>query len=274
MAIIPNGFSKAVVAIGVQENEEISWCGTGFLVYRVINESRDLVPILVTNKHVLEGRKEIVVRLKHKDSDAVADEKVPLYKGDEIMYKVHPDPNIDIAAMLLNGSYIMEKQIEFSGFNIDKDHTMTTRELKESGVEEGSLVYMLGFTMGLVNMDSTDPICRLGCIARMSSAQLLETKNILVDIQNFPGNSGSPIILRPEHMSIEGTPCLDKSLLVGIVHSYIPYVEKLMNIQTGKIVEVRSENSGLAYVHHVEYIREVIDLLVKPYNSKQVTGTI
>ena len=47
-----------------------------------------------------------------------------------------------------------------------------------------------------------------------------------------------------------------------------------MNIQTGKIVEVRSENSGLAYVHPVEYIREVIDLLVKPYNSKQVTGTI
>lgn len=265
MAIIPEFYNKAVVAIGVQGPDSVNWCGTGFLVYRVVNEAKDLVPILVTNKHVLDSKQEVIVRLRQKDSDAVIDERVPLYKDGSPLYKVHPDSNIDIAVVLLDGNYIMEKQIEFSGFNIDAEHSMSTSELKASGVEEGSLVYMLGFTMGLVNMASTDPICRLGCIARMSPAQLLETKNILIDIQNFPGNSGSPIISRPEHMSIEGTPYLDKSVLVGIVHSYIPYKERLMNIQTKKIVEERSENSGLAYVHPVEYIREVVDLFVKPY---------
>ena len=52
-----------------------------------------------------------------------------------------------------------------------------------------------------------------------------------------------------------------KSVLIGIVHSYIPYRESLINSQTHEIVEIRSENSGLALVHPVEYIKEIIDLI-------------
>ena len=121
---------------------------------------------------------------------------------------------------------------------------------------------MLGYTMGLVNQSSSLPICRLGCIARISKEQVQEQHNILVDIQNFPGNSGSPIINRPEIVSIQGTKNLDRSVLIGIIHSYIPYEETLINSQTGRFVEVRSENSGLAYVHPVEYIREIIDIIL------------
>ena len=93
----------------------------------------------------------------------------------------------------------------------------------------------------------------------MSETQITEQHNILVDIQNFPGNSGSPIITRPETITITGTASLTKSVLVGIVHSYIPYKERLVNSQTNEIVEIRSENSGLANVHPVEYIREIIE---------------
>ena len=47
--------------------------------------------------------------------------------------------------------------------------------------------------------------------------------------------------------------------MIGIVHGYIPYEEKLINAQTKKVVEVRSENSGIAVVNPVEYIKEVIE---------------
>ena len=93
-------------------------------------------------------------------------------------------------------------------------------------------------------MHSTLPICRLGRVARMSKAQVDESYNVLVDIQNFPGNSGSPIVTRPEIVSIQGTKALNKSVLLGIIHSYIPYQESLMNTQTKKIVEIRSEIVG------------------------------
>ena len=122
--------------------------------------------------------------------------------------------------------------------------------------------------MGLVNINDNLPICRLGCIARISVAQILESYNILADIQNFPGNSGSPIVTRPEIVSIEGTKSLNKSVLVGIVHSYIPYRENLINSQTQQVVEIRSENSGIALIHPVEFIREVVDEIVKPFNER------
>lgn len=93
----------------------------------------------------------------------------------------------------------------------------------------------------------------------MSKEQITATHNILIDIQNFPGNSGSPVVLRPETISIEGTQALPKSVLIGIVHSYIPYQEQLINQQTGNVVEIRSEKSGLAMMHPVEYIREIIE---------------
>ena len=80
-----------------------------------------------------------------------------------------------------------------------------------------------------------------------------------MDIQNFPGNSGSPIITKPEVIGIGNDPILGKSVLIGIVHGYIPYEEKLINAQTKKVVEVRSENSGIAVVNPVEYIKEVIE---------------
>ena len=158
--------------------------------------------------------------------------------------------------------YFEKNDFAFFGFNIDEINSMSSEELREEGVSEGTLIHMLGFPMGLVNETSPDPICRLGCIARMTAAQIQETQNILVDIQNFPGNSGSPIIVRPEILSVGNTKSGNKCVLLGIVHSYIPYQETLQNTQTKKIVEIRSENSGLAKVHPVEFIREVVDLII------------
>ena len=61
---------------------------------------------------------------------------------------------------------------------------------------------------------------------------------------------------------IKGTPNLDRCVLVGIIHSYHPYEDKLISAQTKKVVEIRTENSGLAYAHPVEYITEIIDKIV------------
>lgn len=100
----------------------------------------------------------------------------------------------------------------------------------------------------------------MGCIARISEEQIAESHDALLDIQNFPGNSGSPIVSKPEFIGIQGTNILDRCVLIGIIHAYLPYRESLINSQTKEIVEVRSENSGLALMHPVEYIRDVIDM--------------
>ena len=262
MAIIPAFYTSSVTAIGVRTKTDIKWIGTGFFALRKVDDL-NARPMLVTNKHVLKDLKSIVLRFRKKNSEAIETVDAPIVENDKVLYYVHPNDKIDIAVLPLNGQFITEKDFDFSAFNID-ENALTSAELRNEGVDEGSLIHMLGFPMGLVNINSTLPICRLGCIARISDTQILESYNILIDIQNFPGNSGSPIVTRPEVVSISGTKALNKSVLVGIVHSYIPYMEELINNQTKQVVELRSENSGLALVHPVEFIREVVDLFQKP----------
>lgn len=258
MAIIPVFYMNAVASIGVRQGEYIAWIGTGFFIYRKIPGQDRVMPMLITNKHVLAGEQSVVIRTKSKDDEKLHIIDVPLYQDDQPIYRQHSDPDIDIAVIRIDGTYLRERHIEFNGFDID-NNALSSPELRDAGVDEGSLIYMLGFPMGMVNVNDTLPICRLGCIARISDAQICESHNLLADIQNFPGNSGSPIITRPEMVSIEGTNSLDRAVLAGIVHSYIPYTERLINQQTNKLVELRSENSGIALVHPVEYIREVVD---------------
>ncbi len=262
MAIIPQFYKDAVVSIGIrQQNNTIAWIGTGFFAMRAAEKTDAYRPFLITNKHVFQGKENIVIRMKEQGTEQLKEIDVPITKPHKTpIYILHPQSDIDIAVLPLIGSFIEKHHLKFNAFDIDK-HAMTSSELKDNGGEEGSLIYMLGYPMALVNQSSSLPICRMGCIARIGETQIQERHNMLVDIQNFPGNSGSPIITRPELISIQGTKNLDKSVLVGIVHSYIPYQETLINSQTGKMVEIRSENSGLALVHPVEYIREIIDLI-------------
>lgn len=261
MAIIPSIYKNAVVCIGFRNaNGMIAWIGTGFFVVRSVDENAAM-PFLVSNKHVFNASKQIVIRMKELGKDNWKEADANLFDtNDQPLFTPHPNQNIDIAVLPLSGEYIVQNNLEFPAFNID-NNALSSEELRENGVEEGSTIYMLGFPLGLVPKLSSHPICRLGCIARISEDQIKEQSNILIDIQNFPGNSGSPIINRPELFSIEGTKCLNKSVLVGIIHSYIPYTEQLRSTQTNEIVEIRRENSGLAYAHPVEFIRDVIDII-------------
>ena len=259
MGMIPKTYINAVVAIGVKkDNGVFSWSATGFLVTRKVSEDR-VALFLITNRHVLNNKKSIVIRMKEKDTEQLKDLEYQIVSTEGVpLYKLHKNKEVDIAVLPLKKDFITNNHLEFPAFDIDAN-AMTSAELRANGAEEGTLVYMLGFPMGLVDPHSNVPICRLGCVARMCEAQIKDTHNILLDIQNFPGNSGSPIVTRPESVGIIGTRHLARSVLVGIVHSYLPYREHLMNIQTREIVEAKTENSGIANVHPVEYIREIID---------------
>ena len=117
--------------------------------------------------------------------------------------------------------------------------------------------------MGLVNINSKTPICRMGCVACIDEKEIDEEKRILLDIQNYPGNSGSPIISRPELGSVGKTTPIKNAVLIGIINSYIPYQEQLMNMQIKKVVEIRSENSGIAVANPVEFIKDVMEIEFK-----------
>lgn len=134
--------------------------------------------------------------------------------------------------------------------------------MKNNGVFEGDLVYSLGYPLNLGNTSQKNPICRLGCISRVSDLYIPGNPevNFLVDAQSFPGNSGGPVVLRPELSAVIGSKSQPNAALLGILHSYIPYKDALISHQTGETYSITQENSGLTNVHPVDYIIDVVNL--------------
>lgn len=259
MRLIPKDYMNAVVSIGVRENGSIQWIATGFFITKLVNNKP--MPFLVTNRHVFRGRSSVVIRMIEKNSQAIRDIDVNVVANGIQHYYVHNNPNVDIAVAPLNSLFISNNNLQFFAFDIDSIGYSSIRVQQD--FDEGTSVFMLGYPMGWVDIDSNTPICRGGYIARISREEIAKTKSFLLDIQNFPGNSGSPIITRPELINDNGSLSLNKSVLIGIIHSYIPYEEQLINSQTKKIVEIKTENSGIALVHPTELIIETIDQIVQ-----------
>ena len=114
--------------------------------------------------------------------------------------------------------------------------------------------------MSLIPKHFIDSVVAIG--VQQSCNEYLEKvwigTGFLVDAQAFPGNSGGPIISRPENISLVGTANNFRANLIGILSAYIPYKDVLISQQTQEIRMVQTENSGLTIVHPVDRIKEVV----------------
>jgi hypothetical protein len=112
--------------------------------------------------------------------------------------------------------------------------------------------------MGLSGVTRNYAILRQGAIARISEYLDNASKWFLVDSFVFPGNSGGPVILKPEITSIQGTKSNARSMLIGVVQGYQPYTDIAVSVQTKHQRIAFEENSGLAVVFPVDYINEMV----------------
>ena len=251
MAIIPKFFFDAVVAIGI--NGSNSWIGTGFLVGRKEKDSNQYTIYYVTNHHLLENKKKLILRFNKKDTPEFVDYEIILTEANKLKYSKHP--NADVIAIQISPGVLKSNNSEFNWFSLDK-HALNISNMKRSDVIEGSIVYSLGFPINMVGENKKTPICRLGCISRISNLFDNTSENeYLIDLQALPGFSGAPVINRPENVSIEGTPCNDSANLIGIINGTIDYSEKNDENST----EEHEKNSGFAIVHTVDTIEQVVE---------------
>lgn len=63
MAVIPEFYINAVTSIGSRTDTGVSWFGTGFFILRIIDAEGNARPMLITNRHVLEGRKKYRIKI-------------------------------------------------------------------------------------------------------------------------------------------------------------------------------------------------------------------
>ena len=86
---------------------------------------------------------------------------------------------------------------------------------------------------------------------------VLTTDTMVLDCFVFPGNSGGPVVLRPERTTIEGTASPQRALLLGVVKSYVPYQDVAISRQTGRPRVVFEENTGLCSAHPIDVVADL-----------------
>lgn len=259
MALIPPFFSDCVVAIGTGDNaSERRWIASGFLYGVPINAPlRDYQVYLVTNRHVLMGLDNAYLRCNPQTDKPAREFHLTLFDGERPLWFAHPDDEIDVAVMPIHFDLLVESGMQVAYFQADQ-HSATIADLNALGVAEGDFAYVLGFPMGLVGQHRNAVIVRGGTLARVRDLLARASKIFLVDAFVFPGNSGGPVILKPEAIAIEGTQPQLTPYLIGIVQAYVPYDDVAFSAQTGRPRVVFEENTGLAAAHPVDFIIETI----------------
>ena len=130
-------------------------------------------------------------------------------------------------------------------------------------IAEGNGVFVLGFPLGLVGKERNYPIVRHGIIARIQDWLRGDERTFLIDAAVFPGNSGGPVVLKPEMTTVSQTRRITHSLLIGMVRAYIPSQEVAVSEQTGRPKVIFEENSGLAEVEPIDVIRETMEVAIR-----------
>ncbi len=252
-----------VVAIGVMndKNEKV-WVGTGFLFGKHVSSipegTKQYKVYLVTNKHVLNGQRTILLRFNPQTGQAAKDfvETVVDINGAPT-WTGHPNDQADVAVLGVNPDVLHQEGMKFAFFQSD-EAILQRADMNTREVTEGDSVFVLGFPMGLMAVDHQYVILRSGALARVRDFLDSRSDEYIIDVQVFPGNSGGPVILKPELASIEGTKNQMSAGLIGLVKSYIPYRDVAVSQQTGRPRVIFEENSGLSVVEPVDHIIEAI----------------
>jgi hypothetical protein len=239
-------FKKSIVFLGRVTNEKLSPQATGFLVN--IND----IFHLVTAKHVIfDQEKDSFI-----DSDVLMffntlDGKIQqrsiehIKKNLNLNWIFHQNRKVDIGIIPF-GLDTISDDVKFVPNNFF---------LSADQLYEGYDVFFLSFQPGIEIEQRISPILRVGTISLMSG-----DNTFYIDAATFPGNSGSPVFLKPSLM-YQGAKIstVGGGRFIGLIGGYVPYQEVAFSSQTGRPRVVFEENTGLSKVWSASFINEIID---------------
>lgn len=238
--------------------------GTGFLfgchIPDIQYEENVYSVYLVSNKHVLDKQNNVYLRFNPQGSHPAQNYLLEIKQGSVDLCKRHPNDCVDVAVVSIPKGFLdslISDGVNLSFISYDTE-SYRIKELKEKEITEGDAVFVLGYPMGNVGKTRQYVILRGGVIARIHDMLEGNSSDFIIDAFVFPGNSGGPVIIKPEIGGIEGTKHQNESRLIGMVKSYIPYSDVAISPQTGKPRVVFEENTGLTNVEPVDYIIETI----------------
>jgi S1-C subfamily serine protease len=262
MALFNSNHLKAVTLIENQTaKDKFQPIATGFLIGFLTENNPDITKrkyrlFLVTNRHVFNDFDQLWLRFNKKDKGTERF-AIKLKENNEVKWLAHKDPNVDLAMLSINHNILNEKNVDW--IFINEEMFAFPNKYSEIGIELGDEVFLLGFPMGISGKYQNYAIVRGGTIARFDEEIIKSEKSILLDATVFPGNSGGPVITKPELASLDGTRAVSSPYLIGVVSGYKLYKEPLYSHQSSppSIAAISIENSGLASIVPMNFVKDI-----------------
>lgn len=175
-----------------------------------------------------------------------------------VKWVFHPDVNVDLALLPF-------------GIDMVEDAVLSIPDnlfLGMDALQELIDVFFVSFQPGIGKTDRVRPVYRPGTVAVM-----LPDKTFYIDGAAFPGNSGSPVFVRPEPVGFAKAgapvfPAPNSGRFVGVIGEYLPYREVATSNQTGRPRVVFEENTGLSRVWSTDL---VVELTKAPECQNQIS---
>jgi hypothetical protein len=217
----------STVRIECEYADGTSGTGTGFFFHMLQNETNNThVPVVITNKHVINGSKKGRLILTKSDSNntPIDTEHFQVYFDNfESFWTKHPESDVDLCAMpmapFLNEARRRGEKLFYVSLN--KSLLPTDEQLNEfSALEE---ILMVGYPNGIWDHVNNKPILRKGVTATHPNFDYCGKKEIMIDAACFPGSSGSPVFIFNEggYRDKKGNTFMGKSrvILLGILYA-------------------------------------------------------
>lgn len=209
MGILHKKFYESVVSINTfNKMGKITTIGSGFLIsYLDLN-------YVITNKHVLQDSNSFLVNLN--GSTSKNNRHMIFKQGDGYKKLYHSNPEVDLVAIEITS----ERNLK-DAFYLPLERTaLKTNDLKKLGVFEGDEVFLIGHPLSLTLHNQLYPIVRSGVIAQISPLYNFDSKvkSFKLDCIAFPGNSGSPVFLKPQFITYKDTQSIKEMKLIGVMN--------------------------------------------------------
>lgn len=278
MSLIPPHYLNTVISIEIENLDNLGALqkrsiATGFMVGNPTGESNEEGPLyrlsIVTNRHVFQNpkTKELLKEVLFKFN--TLENKSHYFKAELLnndgtqIWLMYKDEKVDLAVLPINADVIKEAKINYYFF-IERD-LLFAKEFQDKHISTGDGLFVLGFPMGINGKTRNSVIVRQGIIARVDD-ELLHEGFYYIDAAAFPGNSGGPVIHKPEVVAIDGTQSNSSAGSIGVISSGETYSDIAISQQTGVAKIVFTEQTGLVRVVPTELIFEIIDSI--PYLQK------
>lgn len=177
-------------------NGEIA-TGTGFL-FRFGVDGDLSTPLLVTNKHVVEGAK--VGRLQLNMADSTGKLLPGQHKSFQVdnfeqQWILHPDDNIDLCVMPIGPLINLVRNQGQDVFFVMLDYSLILSDQELLDLNPIEDIVMIGYPNGIWDAVNNAPIVRQGITATHPGIDYEARSEFMIDAACFPGSSGSPVFL-------------------------------------------------------------------------------